>query len=94
MNPPTPPNAHRSQTQNHRALVPGTGNSLGFGNGKLRDYEGLNKGYVGQRVVSSGRDIRDGEVDSWGGGKIRMRGVSGKVIEEGRGGEWYAKSEQ
>ena len=92
MNPPTPPNAQRSQTQHQRALVPGTGNSLGFGNGKLRDYEGLNKGYVGQRVVSSGRDVRDGEVDSLG-RKMRMRGVSGKVIEEGRGGEWYAKSE-
>lgn len=96
MNPPTPPNnAQRSQTQHQRALVPGTGNSLGFGNGKLRDYEGLNKGYnVGQRVVSSGRDIRDGEVDDSWGRKMRMRGVSGKVIEEGRGGEWYAKSEK
>ena len=93
MNPPTPPNAQRGQTQHQRALVPGTGNSLGFGNGRLRDYEGLNKGYVGQRVVSSGRDIRDGDVDGWG-GKMRMRGVSGKVIEEGRGGEWYARSEK
>ena len=93
MNPPTPPNAQRSPLQHQRALVPGTGNSLGFGNGKLRDYEGLNKGYVGQRVVSSGRDIRDGEVDSLG-RKMRLRGVSGKGIEEGWGGEGDAKSEQ
>lgn len=93
MNPPTPPNARRTQTSHQRPLVPGTGNSLGFGNGKLRDYEGLNKGYAGQRVVSSGRDMRDGEADSWGRG-VRMRGVSGKVVEEGRSGEWYAKSEK
>ena len=77
---------------NQRPLVPGTGNSLGFGTGKLRDYEGLNKGYTGQRVVSSGRDLRDGDVDNWG-RAVRMRGVSGKVVEEGRGGEWYAKSD-
>ena len=93
MNPPTPPNARRTQTPHQRPLVPGTGNSLGFGNGKLRDYEGLNKGYAGQRVVSSGRELRDGEVDGQG-RAVRMRGVSGKVIEEGRGGEWYAKSER
>lgn len=93
MNPPTPPNAQRSQTMQQRALVPGTGNSLCFGNGKLRDYEGLNKGYAGQRVVSSGRELCDGEVDSWG-RAVRKRGVSGKVVEEGRGGKWYAKSER
>ena len=92
MNPPTPPIAQRAQTMNQRPLVPGTGNSLGFGTGKLRDYEGLNKGYTGQRVVSSGRDLRDGDVDNWG-RAVRMRGVSGKVVEEGRGGEWYAKSD-
>ena len=93
MNPPTPPNAQRAQTLHQRPLVPGTGNSLGFGNGKLRDYEGLNKGSAGQRIVSSGRDLGDGDVDSWG-RAVRMRGVSGKVVEEGRGGEWFAKSEQ
>ena len=93
MNPPTPPNARRTQTPHQRPLVPGTGNSLGFGNGKLRDYEGLTKGYAGQRVVSSGRDMDDGEAINWGKG-VRKRGVSGKVVEEGRGGEWYAKSER
>ena len=87
MNPPTPPNAQRPQLMQQRALVSGTGNSLGFGNGKLRDYEGLNKGYAGQRTVSSGRELRNGEVDSWG-RAVRLRGVSGKVVEEGRGGEW------
>lgn len=93
MNPPTPPNAQRAQTMHQRPLVPGTGNSLGFGNGKLRDYEGLNKGHAGQRVLSSGRDLGDGDVDSWG-RAVRMRGVSGKFVEEGRGGAWYAKSER
>ena len=88
LNPPTPPNAQRSPRADQRPLVPGTGNSLGFGVGKLREYEGLRKGFAGQRVVSSG--IEEGKI----GGAVRMRGVSGKVIEEGRGGEWFATSER
>ncbi|KAL8830533.1 MAG: hypothetical protein Q9191_001380 [Dirinaria sp. TL-2023a] len=88
LNPPTPPNAERRPMTQQRPLVPGTGNSLGFGMGKLRDYEGLRRGYGGHRVVSSG--IEEGRV----GGEVRMRGVSGKVIEEGRGGTWFAKSER
>ena len=93
MNPPTPLNVQRAPAMHQHPLAPGTGNSLGFGNGKLRDYEGLNNGNTAQRVVSSGRDLGDGDVDSWG-RAVRMRGVSGKVVEEGRGGEWYAKSER
>ena len=93
MNPPTPPNARRTQTPHQRPLVAGTGNSLGFGAGKLRDYEGLSKGYTSHRVVSSGRDLRDGDVNTPNSG-FRMRGVSGKIVEEGRGGEWYATSER
>ncbi len=89
LNPPTPPNAERRPTAQGRPLTQGTGNSLGFGVGKLRDYEGLKRGYVGQRVVSSGRD-EDGK--SLGG--VRMRGVSGKVHETGSGGEWFARSER
>lgn len=74
----------------HRPLSQGTGTSLGFGVGKLRGYEGLRKGFAGQRVVSSGRD----EGQRMTGGGVRMRGVSGKIVEEGKGGEWFARSER
>jgi len=89
LNPPTPPNAERRPTMQARPLTQGTGISLGFGVGKLRDYEGLKRGYVGQRVVSSGRD-EDGKPL----GGVRMRGVSGKVLNNGDGGEWFARSER
>lgn len=89
LNPPTPPNAERRPTALGRPLTQGTGNSLGFGVGKLRDYEGLKRGYVGQRVVSSGRD-EDGKPL----GGVRMRGVSSKVHENASGGEWFARSER
>lgn len=89
LNPPTPPNAERRPTAQGRPLTQGTGNSLGFGVGKLRDYEGLKRGYVGQRVVSSGRDGDGKPLDG-----VRMRGVSGKVHGYGSGGEWFARSER
>ena len=90
LNPPTPPNAERRPMAQQRPLVPGTGNSLGFGTGKLRDYEGFRKGYGAQRVVSSGIEEEERKM----GGEVRMRGVSGKVVEEGRGGAWFARSER
>lgn len=89
LNPPTPPNIDRRQAPQQRPLTQGTGNSLGFGAGKMRDYEGLRKDYVRQRVVSSGRN---GEGQRLGG--VRKRGVSGKMVEQGMGGEWFARSEQ
>jgi len=89
LNPPTPPNAERRPTAQARPLAQGTGNSLGFGVGKLRDYEGLRRGYVGQRVVSSGRE-EDGKPL----GGVRMRSVSGKVVANQSGGEWFARSER
>ena len=87
LNPPTPPNFERRQRAQHAPLNQGTGNSLGFGIGKLRDYEGSRKGYVGQRVVSSGRDEQGKPL-----GGVRMRGVSGKLAGQGREGEWIARS--
>ena len=89
LNPPTPPNFERRPMAQQRPLTQGTGNSLGFGVGKLRDYEGLRKGYVGQRVVSSGRDEEGNPLNG-----VRMRGVSGRVVEEERGGERFARSER
>ena len=89
LNPPTPPNYERRQMPQQRPLTQGTGNSLGFGVGKLRDYDGLRRGYVGgHRVVSSGRDSVEKPVNG-----VRTRGVSGKMAEQGMRGEWFARSD-
>ena len=85
LNPPTPPNAQRTRwSPVRKGLMPGSGNiigtgsALGFGSGKLRGYEGMGKK---ARVVSSGVDIGNAEA--------KQRGVSGKIVEEGRGGAYY-----
>ena len=56
----------------------GTGSALGIGSGKLRGYEGMGKN---TRVVSSGVDMS--------GAGVKQRGVSGKIVEEGRSGAYY-----
>ena len=81
-----------------RALTPGNGNhgrgNWGFGPGtvgigKARAWGELGQprggGGGGTRVVSrSGVEVRDGGILPNGG--IRAREVSGKIMEEGRGG--------
>ena len=54
--------------------------------GKTRFYGDLKSslGRKQQRVVSSGVDVD--RVDEKGNGNMRARDVSGKVVEEGRGG--------
>ena len=85
LNPPTPPNTQRTTwSPVRKGLMPGSGNimgtgsALGFGSGKLRGYEGMGKK---TRVVSSGVDM--------GNAGVKQRGVSGKLVEEGRGGGGY-----
>ena len=85
LNPPTPPNTQRTRwSPVRKGLMPssgnivGTGSALGFGNGKLRGYEAVGKK---ARVVSSGVDT--------GSAGVKQRGVSGKIVEEGRGGAYY-----
>ena len=102
MNPPTPSiqQQQRRQTIEQRALAAGDGN-VGHGTwasgpgmvgiGKARAWGGMGRSGAGSnmggngRVVSrSGVEVRQGGILPSGG--IRAREVSGKVMEEGRGG--------
>ena len=101
MNPPTPPIQQQKRRQNgeQSALAPTTGN-LGQGNwgpgpgmvgiGKARAWGGMGRSGTGitgggGRVVSrSGVEVRQSGIIPSGG--VRAREVSGKVMEEGRGG--------
>ena len=85
LNPPTPPNAQRTRWSPVRkglmegsGNIMGTGSALGLGSGKLRGYDPVGKK---ARVVSSGVDV--GSIG------VKQRGVSGKIVEEGRGGVYY-----
>lgn len=87
MNPPTPPNDKRRPAHHERILVAGTGNltTLGSRSSKQHGYEdlGIGKPIITGRVVSrTGVEI-DGGHENRGG--VRVREVSGKVAEEGRG---------
>lgn len=101
MNPPTPPNNLPPRRQGHgrdlRPLLPGTGNLLSLSPDvkiKRGNYRGLGNGNVrsAERVVSSGVEVRIEEMPGKG---VRVREVSGKVAEEGRGDRmWRERSER
>lgn len=90
MNPPTPPvnQAALKRDARHRALGPGSGNTMGLGvavAARQRAYEGLGSG----KIRSTGRVVSRTGVEVQGlegvGRGMRAREVSGKVAEEGRG---------
>lgn len=87
MNPPTPPHDNRRPGNHQRVLVAGTGNSptIGSGGARQQRYEGLGSGKLrgtGRVISRSGVEI-DGAHENRRG--VRVREVSGKVAEEGRG---------
>lgn len=98
MNPPTPPvnQAARKQYPGHRALGPGSGNTMGLGvavSTRQRAYEGLGS----EKIRSTGRVVSRTGVEVKGlegvGKGMRAREVSGKVAEEGRGDRmWRERS--
>lgn len=91
MNPPTPPNDRRRPGHHERVLLAGTGNSttLGSRSSRQKGYEGLGIGKLrgtGRVISRSGVEI-DGAHENRGG--VRVREVSGKVAEEGRGDKMW-----
>ena len=87
MNPPTPPLDKRRPVHHERVLVAGKGNStiLGSRGSRKQGYEGLGNGKLsgtGRVISRTGVEI-DGANDNRG--VVRVREVSGKVAEEGRG---------
>lgn len=97
MNPPTPPHDKRRLGQHQRALLPNTGNTTNLGKGSERrqEYAGLviGKTLANDKLRGTGRVISrsgieiDGEHENRRG--IRVREVSGKVAEEGRGDKMW-----
>lgn len=87
MNPPTPPLDKRRLVHHERVLVAGTGNSttLGSRGSRQKGYEGLGNGQLrgtGRVISRTGAEIDSAHENR---GDIRIREVSGKVAEEGRG---------
>lgn len=87
MNPPTPPLDKRRLLHHERVLVAGTGNpiTLGSRGSRQKGYEGLGNGQprgTGRVISRTGAEIDSPHENR---GVIRVREVSGKVAEEGRG---------
>lgn len=91
MNPPTPPYDSRRPGYQQRVLVASTGNTTSSGTGAAGQhrYDGLGSGKTRQtgRVISrSGVEFDENPQNSRG---MRVREVSGKVAEEGRGDKMW-----